>query len=259
MIPDYETLSALDAGLAGIEKRLDEYRDRRRALARKRVARDVIRDIVDFVFILDLFRERDRDRRTRRLHLDRDETRDLARDLAPDLALVLDLAYVHNFDLDDNFVRDYDRDLDVALALVSNLASDFASDLDCSRARELSRALGASPSRSDDIAAEISGFRRRVQTELVASNPDATAPSSDVAVSPTWSARRVLHSMLQVLPALDRPRYREELEAELADLAAAGKSRRAQLAYALGLAGQAWALRRALRAPAPGRAREWVR
>ena len=68
-------------------------------------------------------------------------------------------------------------------------------------------------------------------------------------------AGRLTRTVLRVLPPADRPRYDEEFRSEVYELAAAGASRWAQLAYAVRLLDRAWVLRAELREVAVRRAR----
>jgi hypothetical protein len=61
--------------------------------------------------------------------------------------------------------------------------------------------------------------------------------------------------MVGVLPASDRARYQQEFLAELHALTQEQAPRRTQLGHALRAASTIWSLRRALRAPQPGRER----
>ena len=73
--------------------------------------------------------------------------------------------------------------------------------------------------------------------------------------APRRMAVRVLARVVRALPAGERERYRQEFLGELHALAREGASGRVQLGYALHAAVNALSLRRALRAPRPGRER----
>lgn len=144
-------------------------------------------------------------------------------------ALARDLAR----DVDDALARVRARDLEQPLDL------DFVGDL----ARDLEDALTRVRAVRDGAPFRLDARRRTGAS--VASGRGAEGAE----VAPAWSATRVLHAGLWVLPSTARARYREELDSELAALAAAGQSRRGQLAYALRATARMWALRCALRTP----------
>ena len=255
MTQDHDTLRALDGRLAEVEKRvgaLDRALDVAGDLTRTRTLARVLALVLAptlapaFDVAGDLARAR---AHARALALALDVDLDVAFDVASDLARAHTLA----LDVARNVARA--RAHDRALALARALALDLARDVEGNRAL----ALDMAHRERFEVAAVVRGVRLRIQAELAAPTSDTTVPEGGVVVSPARSALRLLHGTLRVLPRRDQFRYREELEAELVELAAGGTSRRAQLAYALGLAGRAWALRRALRAPAPGRARERAR
>ena len=72
---------------------------------------------------------------------------------------------------------------------------------------------------------------------------------------PAGIAVGVVQRMVRVLPAGDRARYQQEFLAELYALAQEQAPRLTQLGHALRAAAGMWSLRRALRAPQPGRER----
>jgi hypothetical protein len=74
-------------------------------------------------------------------------------------------------------------------------------------------------------------------------------------VAPAAVAARVARGAVRVLPAAFRDRYNAEVGSELYELAAAGASPWAQLAYAVRLLDRAWVLRAELREAAAKRVR----
>jgi hypothetical protein len=75
--------------------------------------------------------------------------------------------------------------------------------------------------------------------------------------SPTSPARTLLSAATRLVPSADRPRYAAEFRAELADIATAGGSRRAQVAYAARLVVAGPRLRIELKAPRRQSAPQW--
>jgi hypothetical protein len=90
--------------------------------------------------------------------------------------------------------------------------------------------------------------------DLVAAESSVAAvePAGE-AVQPAQVAVSVVARMVRVLPVGDRSRYRQEYLAELLAMAEEHASGRAQLTHALRAAMLVRSLRRALRAPRPGR------
>ena len=181
------------------------------------------------------------------LGVDRDDVRRRARDLSELLAR--NLAGARDLDLD--LASDLGSVLDLAGLLDPDLDPGPGGDLGGSwarargdTARDLTRDVVVA------LAVVAADVRARVNGARGAMTP--AGPAAPVAAA---AATRVLRHAVRMLPGGARDRYREELAAELADLAAAGTSRRGQLAFTLRLAGRMWSVRCALRAAVPGRRR----
>lgn len=131
-------------------------------------------------------------------------------------------------------------DLDLARALALDLARDLA--------RELARAL-ALVSCLDEAAVRTAEIVQRL--EVSDSTHERDVDAGEVVVAPARVVVGLVARVTRVLPVGERARYREKFDAELHDVAQAGVSRRAELAYALRVSVRVWSLRRALRAPSP--------
>ncbi|MGI9002441.1 MAG: hypothetical protein ACR2GH_12340 [Pseudonocardia sp.] len=201
-----------------------------RALTRAR-ARDLARDLDR---ACDLARDLDRDLdRALVLVLDLAHARDLARDLALNLA--------HARDLDLDLARARARDLALNLIRARDLARDLARGLglglvhDLDQIRELDRALA-------NLCALVDRFHADLQA-VAAAGDNAMA----IGATPCRSAHRLLGMAIRLLPAGRRDRWREELTAELIQVAEAGISRVGQVRHGLRVLMGVPTLRRALR------------
>ncbi|WP_239168517.1 hypothetical protein [Paractinoplanes deccanensis] len=94
-----------------------------------------------------------------------------------------------------------------------------------------------------------------VEQLAVDRHPRAAAVTAAGQATPWTSAVRLTLVSVRVLPAAAQPRYAEEWQAELYELALSGASRWTQLIYALRILNEAWVLRAELKAPAPERIR----
>ena len=121
--------------------------------------------------------------------------------------------------------------------------------------RNMSRDESRDPAYDDARVAAILDGHRRYADYLARRAHDGTdfsdavrfratsrtgARVGDSKATPARLATHVLHAALHVLPPATRPPYREELDRQLAELAAAGRPRRAQLAHVLRAARRMW-------------------
>lgn len=208
----------------------------------------------DLVGQLDQLRDLDRNAN---LLLNLDPNSDFARTCARAVTCTLHLERTLDFDLD--FDRELTRTLGLNLARARHFARGLARDLtpdDRTGGRSLTKELSSARERARQLAeGAVPSARGRIDVLLAVTSTGGAQSDLELGAAPARSALRVLDRALRVLPRTARGRYREELEAELIELAVAGASRLAQLAYTLRLGGRMWSLRRALRAPAPGRER----
>lgn len=137
----------------------------------------------------------------------------------------------HDLNLHDR-ARDLARDLDLAIAR----------DRDLARARDLVSCLDEAAVRTAEIVQRL---------EVSDSTNERDVGAGEAVLAPARVVVGLVARVTRVLPVGERVRYREEFDAELHDVAQAGVSRRAELAYALRVSVRVWSLRRALRAPSP--------
>ena len=195
---------------------------------------------------------------------------DLARDLARDLNVVIDTDVRAGASLRDRgranardlatalaHVNDKRRDVDLvrAQACARRLAHRLVQDLDLARSFDRTRARDRAMSllRARSIERELTrhlyGASRAAQSRLA--ELERVAANAAVLKGESIRAVQIAVAAVQLLPAVHRPRYREEYLAELRELANVGWSRRAQLRYASALSARAWSLRRGLAAAHP--------
>jgi hypothetical protein len=121
------------------------------------------------------------------------------------------------------------------------------------RARSLAARLDDDLHRFRTLSETLTDARERADARAQA----ATSWTTDPAAPPARMAAGLVAQAVRALPATDRARWREEFDAELAELAEAEVPRRAQLGHAVRLATRVWSLRRALRTPSPAEGRAW--
>ena len=168
-------------------------------------------------------------------------------------ALAADVSRARNLAAAD---LDLAHDLDRALAAVPTLAAtalaaarDLAHRLDCASGQvrtltlDLNRGFGGSLD-LDRHLHDLYGLIRALSNDLGLAPLGAQTEAGRPA--PVWPAARVAAAASGLLPGWGRPRYAEEYQAELADLAAAGAGRWRQLGHAGRLLVKAAPLRMAL-------------
>jgi hypothetical protein len=204
-------------------------RDREHNLAR---ARDQAR-VIDQA--LGLARTRDRNLGLARAH-------DRARDVIQYLGRGPDL----------NLARGPDRALARAVEDARTHASALASDWDLTSAHDRALALARALDCALDCARNLDRTRlEQADHSQVDHGEDTTLHSEGSEPDVTRVSRRLTAWAVYVLPAADQAHYRELFASELYDLALAGCSWRAQLAYAVHVLVRAVPLRWELRAEAP--------
>jgi hypothetical protein len=182
-----------------------------------------------------------------------ERARGLARQLAAHLGKVGALASDLDADLTRGATRafrltgDLKRDLDAA----SDIADRLYTAVVGARAGRLARAIF-----TRDLRPALFRAGQQVGAVWFALNRgtmrSAARPLSDRAVT---SAERLVVVAVQLLPVADRPRYLEEFQSELGDLARAGARRRQQRCYAFRQVSRAAGVRAALVDPRRKRAR----
>ncbi|MGH3620289.1 MAG: hypothetical protein ACRDQ5_00645 [Sciscionella sp.] len=153
------------------------------------------------------------------------------------------------------------RDRARALVLVLASDGDLASDL--AHTRNLASDLAHTHAHTRDLALDNArDLAQQMETRLSGRGLEqagALETEGSSAQRPSRMSGRLVDKAVLVLPAAHRPRYGEELRAELAEIAETGSHRR-QLAYALRVACRAVLLRRELRGmppELPARGRSW--
>ncbi len=206
------------------------------------------------------------------LALDRALAFGLGRDVGLDIAVTRGLDFARTGALNRDHVvflahglaEDLDRDHDLPRALAGILGFDRNTDLARGHARDLCRDLAPGAALRTALERECAHVSDVVTLLERAAGTPAAVVGVPAAVAagrtgedavPRRVAVRVLARVARVLPPSERERYRHEFLAELHALAGEGASGQVQLSYALHAAVNALSLRRALRAPRPGRER----